>query len=48
MCISMIMSCLYKAIHTSKIPRVVLKRILIISFLFKSSSVILCRLSSKS
>nr|DAL32763.1 MAG TPA_asm: hypothetical protein [Bacteriophage sp.] len=47
MCISMIMSCLNKTIHASKVSRIVLKRICIIALLLKSSSIILCRFSSK-
>jgi hypothetical protein len=47
MCISMIVSSLNKTIHASKISRIVLKRIFVISFLLKCSCIILCRFSSK-
>jgi hypothetical protein len=47
MCILMIVSRLNKTIHTSKISRIVLKRIFIIPFLLKRSCVIMCRFSSK-
>nr|DAE50386.1 MAG TPA: hypothetical protein [Bacteriophage sp.] len=46
--IPMITSYSNKTIHAIKVPRVVLKGIFIITFLLKSSSIILCRLSSKS
>nr|DAQ65164.1 MAG TPA: hypothetical protein [Bacteriophage sp.] len=43
----MIICSFNKTIHTSKISRVILKRIFIIAFLLKRSSIILCRFSSK-
>jgi hypothetical protein len=48
MCILVITSGFNKAVHTIKVSRVILKRIFIITLLFKSSSIILCRFSSKS
>nr|DAV23976.1 MAG TPA: hypothetical protein [Bacteriophage sp.] len=47
MFILMIISCLYQTIHSSKVSRIILKRIFIIAFLLKSSSIILCRFGSK-
>jgi hypothetical protein len=47
MCILVITSGFNKAIHTIKVSRVILKRIFIITLLFKSPSIILCRFSSK-
>jgi hypothetical protein len=48
MCILVITSGFNKAIHTIKVSRVILKRIFIITLLFKSTSIILCRFSFKS
>ena len=48
MCILVITSGFNKAIHTIKVSRVILKRIFIITLLFKSPSIILCRFSPKS